>query len=464
MSIRLFNTLTRNKEEFQPLDPERVTMYVCGPTVYNYAHIGNARPPVVFDLLNRLLRRHYPQVVYARNITDVDDKIMDAAREQSVPIEQISDFYAEAYRQDMAGLGVTPPDIEPCATGHMGEMIAMIEQLVSEGHAYSSQGHVLFDVSTFPEYGKLSGRSVEDMLAGARVEVAKYKTDPADFILWKPSSADQPGWDSPWGRGRPGWHIECSAMSETHLGDTLDIHGGGNDLKFPHHENERAQSICAHGGKPFARYWVHNGFVTMDKDKMSKSLGNVVTVHELLKQYPGEVLRLVLMSAHYRQPLDWSEEAITQAGNQLDRVYRALDSLSDIELAEDQISTPQGIMEALEDDLNTPKALSVLSRLVSEANNANSPEQRIACKAALLGAGEMLGLLQQSPADWLKGQAPDTGAAEMDEATIEEWLAKRSQARADRDFAESDRIRDLLREQGIALDDGPDGTRWRFDR
>ena len=464
MPIRLYNTLSRRKELFKPIDPRRVTLYVCGPTVYNYAHIGNARPPVVFDLLSRLLRRHYHRVIYARNITDVDDKIIDAAREQNVAINEITDFYTRAYRRDMAGLGVTAPDIEPCATDHMEQMVNMIEQLTKDGHAYESEGHVLFEVSTFPGYGELSGRSLDDMLAGARVEIASYKRAPADFVLWKPSSDEQPGWDSPWGRGRPGWHIECSAMSEAHLGETIDIHGGGNDLKFPHHENERAQSVCAHAGKAFANYWVHNGFVTMNSDKMSKSVGNVVTVHDLLKQYPGEVLRLVLMSAHYRQPLDWSKQAINQAGNQLDRIYRALEGLAGIEVPTGEIEPPVALLEALEDDLNTPRALSVLSTLVSDANNAKTPGQRQTAKASLLAAGDLLGLLQEDPCQWLKGQASQPTGGKLDEASIDEWVAKRSRARKDRNFAESDRIRDFLNEHGVVLDDKPEGSRWRFER
>ena len=464
MPIRLYNTLTRRKQLFEPIDPDRITLYVCGPTVYNYAHIGNARPPVVFDLLTRLLRRHYPRVIYARNITDVDDKIIKAAEQQNVAISEITDFFTKAYRADMAGLGVMPPDLEPCATDHMGEMIAMIEQLIKTDHAYESEHHVLFAVDSYPDYGTLSGRCLDEMLDGARVEVAQYKRAAADFVLWKPSSDQQPGWDSPWGRGRPGWHIECSAMSKAHLGETIDIHGGGNDLKFPHHENERAQSVCAHGGKPFANYWVHNGFVTLDNDKMSKSLGNVVTVHELLQRYPGEVLRLVLMSAHYRQPLDWSEEAIKQAGKQLDRIYRALDRLSKIEPPAEPIDPPAALLEALEDDLNTPKALSVLSALVTDANNAKTPGQQQTAKASLLAAGELLGLLQEDPGQWLKGQTPQSTGADLKESTIDQWVAKRSQARKDRDFAESDRIRDFLAEHGIVLDDGPNETRWRFDR
>ena len=311
--IVLYNTLKRKKQAFVPQDKNRVTMYACGPTVYNYAHIGNARPAVIFDLLYRLLAATYPNVIYARNITDVDDKINAAAAEQQVPIEVISKRYTQAYHQDMAALGVGMPTIEPRATDHIPQMIKMIKQLIESGHAYATEGHVLFSIESYDQYGALSGRDLREMVAGARVEVADFKKHPGDFVLWKPSVDPQPGWDSPWGWGRPGWHLECSVMSEEHLGDTIDIHGGGQDLVFPHHENEIAQSVCAHGGKTFARYWMHNGFVTFNKRKMSKSLGNTLVVHILLKHTRGEVLRYLLLSAHYRQPLDWSEEALTRA-------------------------------------------------------------------------------------------------------------------------------------------------------
>src|SRR5690348_10007787 len=356
MPIRLHNSLTRRTEPFTPLDPERVTMYVCGPTVYHYVHIGNARPYVVFGLLARLLRRHYPRVVYARNITDVDDKINAAALAAGTPIGAITDRYAAAFREDMAKLGADAPDVEPHATAHIGEIIAMCERLIAEGHAYAAEGHVLFDVASYPDYGHLSGRSTDDMIAGARVEVAPYKRNPADFVLWKPSPPELPGWDSPWGVGRPGWHIECSAMAEAHLGETIDIHAGGNDLLFPHHENEVAQSTCAHGGKVFARFWLHNGMLDMGGTKMSKSLGNVSVLHELLDKYPPEALRFALLTAQYRQPLDWSEALVEQSIRTLDRLYGTLRDLADVPVSES--TTIPGVVEAtLCDDLNTPAVL-----------------------------------------------------------------------------------------------------------
>ena len=330
MDLVLYNSLTRQREVFAPIDPARVTLYACGPTVYNYAHIGNARPPVIFDLLARLLRRRYAKVIYARNITDIDDKINASAKEQNVAIAVIAERYTQAYHADMSALGVDPPDVEPRATHTVGPIIAMIERLIAAGHAYAAEGHVLFAVDTYADYGKLSGRSTEEMEAGARVEVAPFKRSPYDFVLWKPSTPDLPGWDSPWGRGRPGWHIECSAMSEQHLGETIDIHAGGVDLKFPHHENEIAQSECAHGGKTFARFWLHNGFVTVEGRKMSKSLGNVLLVNDLRQQAPGEALRYVLLNAHYRQPLDWSASAVQQAVRTLDRLYGTLRDLADV--------------------------------------------------------------------------------------------------------------------------------------
>src|SRR6201991_3216055 len=327
MPISLYNSLTRQTDVFTPLDPNRVTMYVCGPTVYNYVHIGNARGPVVFDVLARLLRRHFPGVIYARNITDVEDKINAAAQAEGVPISTITDRYAQAYRQDMAGLGIAPPDLEPHATAHIDEIIRMNEKLIATGHAYAAEGHVLFRVESFADYGKLSGRDPDELIAGARVEVAPYKKHPGDFVLWKPSTPDLPGWDSPWGRGRPGWHIECSAMSEAHLGETIDIHAGGVDLLFPHHENEIAQSTCAHGGKVFARFWLHNGMLTFGGRKMSKSLGNTLVLHELLEKHPPELLRYMLMKAHYRQPLDWSDDTLAQARATLDGWYGVLRDL-----------------------------------------------------------------------------------------------------------------------------------------
>jgi len=432
-----------------PLDPERVTLYACGPTVYNYAHIGNARPAVIFDLLHRVLCRRFRQVIYARNITDVDDKINQSAAEEGVSIDVIAGRYAEAYHADMAELGVARPTVEPRATDHMAEITAMISRLIERGHAYEAEGHVLFDVGSFADYGQLSRRDRREMIAGARVEVAPYKRNPGDFILWKPSSGDLPGWDSPWGRGRPGWHIECSAMSAAHLGEVIDIHAGGQDLVFPHHENEIAQSRCAHGSEVFARYWMHNGFVTVDKRKMSKSLGNTLVVHELLKQWPGEVLRYVLLSAHYRQPLDWSQNSLEQAQATLDRLYGLL---RDHET--NHPSEPDGdVIAALEDDLNTPTALAALNRVAREA----SSEGTQAALARLRASGAVLGLLQQPPADWFEQRKAETDLAPAD---IERLIEARETARAARNFAEADRIRDDLAERGILLKDGPDGTTW----
>jgi len=451
MPISLYNGLTRRLEPFVPLDPQRVTLYVCGPTVYNYVHIGNARPPVVFDVLARLLRRHYPQVVYARNITDVDDKINAAAQQQGVPISAITDRFAQAFRDDMAGLGVAPPDVEPHATAHIGQIITMIEALIAGGHAYAAEGHVLFEVGTYPAYGALSGRDTDELIAGARVEVAPYKKNPGDFVLWKPSPPELPGWDSPWGRGRPGWHIECSAMSAAHLGDTIDIHAGGVDLQFPHHENEIAQSTCAHGGKVFARYWLHNGMLTFGGRKMSKSLGNVLLVHELLKQHPAEALRLMLLRGHYRQPLDWSDDAIAQAVNTLDSWYRVLRDLADVDVGAGPLPVPEGVEAALCDDLNTPQALAELSQLADAARHAGSAE----AKAALLGGGALLGLLQQAPQAWFQ-----RGENTIDAAHVEALLQQRRDARAARDFARADAIRDELGVMGVLIEDSAQGTRW----
>ncbi len=460
MPISLYNSLTRRTEPFAPLDPERVTMYLCGPTVYNYVHIGNARGPVVFDVLVRLLRRHYPQVLYARNITDVDDKINAAAQQQGVPIGTITGRFAQAYREDMAGLGVAPPDVEPHATTHIGPIIAMIESLLDSGHAYVAEGHVLFDVGSFPAYGELSGRDPEELIAGARVEVAPYKRNAGDFVLWKPSTPELPGWDSPWGLGRPGWHIECSAMSAAHLGDTIDIHAGGVDLLFPHHENEIAQSTCAHGGKVFARWWMHNGMLTFDGRKMSKSLGNVLLVHELLQLHPPEALRLRLLSGHYRQPLDWSEAAIAQATSTLDGWYRVLRDLAGVELPAGELPVPERVEAALCDDLNTPQALAEVARIAGEARRATDPGERARLKSELLGAGLALGLLQADPAQWFGNAAGDSD----DDARIQGLIDERAAAKQARDFARSDAIRDQLAAEGIVLEDTPQGVRWSRKR
>ncbi len=455
MSLRLYNSLTRRVEPFAPLDPGRVTMYVCGPTVYHYVHIGNARPYVVFGLLARLLRRRYPQVIYARNITDVDDKINAAAVAAGVPIAAVTDRYAAAFREDMAKLGADAPDVEPAATAHIGEIIAMCEALIASGHAYAAEGHVLFNVASFPDYGRLSGRSTGELLAGARVEVAPYKKNPADFVLWKPSTPELPGWDSPWGRGRPGWHIECSAMAAAHLGDTIDIHAGGVDLVFPHHENEIAQSTCAHGGKTFARFWLHNGMLTFEGRKMSKSLGNVLQLHELLQKHPPEVLRFLLLKAHYRQPLDWSDAALKQARATLDGWYGVLRDLAGVDPAFGDAANE--VEAALCDDLNTPEAFAALARRADEARRAVSPEAQRNAKGALLACGRWLGLLQQDPEAWFRQRA----GADIDSAKVESLIEARRAARAARDFARADAIREELAAMGVAIEDGPQGTRWR---
>ncbi|MDA3913567.1 cysteine--tRNA ligase [Oleiagrimonas sp.] len=455
MPITLYNTLTRRSEAFAPMDAHQVTMYLCGPTVYNYVHVGNARGPVVFDVLVRLLRRHFPKVVFVRNITDVDDKINAAAREADVPIATITDRYAAAYRQDMARLGVAAPDVEPHATQHMAEIIAMIETLVEHGHAYAAEGHVLFNVASYERYGELSGRSTEEMIAGARVEVEPYKRNPADFVLWKPSGNDLPGWPSPWGRGRPGWHIECSAMSAAHLGPTIDIHAGGVDLTFPHHENEIAQSTCAHGGQTFARFWLHNGMLTFGGRKMSKSLGNVLELHTLLEHYPPEALRLLLLKGHYRQPLDWTDTALEQSVRTLDGWYGVLRELAEVQTEDVVEPVPEIVEQALCDDLNTPIALAELSALADQARKAGTVDAKRAAKSALLGAGAALGLLQEHPEEWFK-----QGSQDLDPAVVDALIEARNRARAEKDFQRADAIREQLAGMGVVLEDAAGSTRW----
>jgi cysteinyl-tRNA synthetase len=458
VSLALYNTLTRCKESFEPAAEGRVTMYVCGPTVYSCPHIGNARPAVVFDVLARVLRRRYA-LTYARNITDIDDKINAAAAREGVSIEVIAARYTEAYHQDMAALGVLPPDVEPRATAHVAGIIAMIQTLLDAGHAYAAEGHVLFRVASFSRYGALSRREQRELLAGARVEVAPYKEAPGDFVLWKPSTADLAGWDSPWGRGRPGWHIECSVMAAKHLGRTIDIHGGGNDLIFPHHENEIAQSTCAHGGEKFARVWMHNGFVNVDHTKMSKSLGNVILVRDLLHQAPGEAVRLALLSAHYRQPLDWTGDVLLEARRKLDRLYRALRDADGWQSAWQEAEPDAVFLAALEDDLNTPRALAALFDLARDLNRCDDPEPRAGLAARLRASAELLGLLSADPEAWCRGGSE----CAPDDAEIDALVAARQAARERRDFAEADRIRDELGGRGILLEDGPDGARWRRD-
>lgn len=439
--IRLYNTLAREKQLFEPIDPANVRMYVCGPTVYDYAHIGNARPVVVFDLLFRLLKLVYgtDAVTYSRNFTDIDDRIMAKAADEGVSIKAISRRYEKVYTEDMAILGAEPPTLTPRATEHLPEMIKMMRTLVEKGHAYEAEGHVMFHVPSMENYGRLSRHSRDELVAGARVEVAPFKKDPADFVLWKPSTDDQPGWGSPWGRGRPGWHLECSCMIDKHMGETIDIHGGGQDLIFPHHENEIAQSECAHGTQ-FVRYWMHNGYLTVDGEKMSKSLGNFHTVHDLVADHPGEALRLSLMTAHYRQPIDFSLESVAEQKRRLDRWYRLTDGV------EAAAEVPPSVIEALADDLNTPKAMAALDALAAAET------------AAELKAGaQFMGLLMQDPSEWFQGGAPEGITVTEIEALIEARLA----ARKAKDYAESDRIRDRLADSGVVLEDGSAGTTWR---
>ncbi len=454
--LKIHDTMRGEKVPFEPLVPGEVTMYVCGPTVYNLAHIGNARPVVVFDTLFRLLETHYDKVTYARNITDVDDKIIAAAREGNRSIESVTDEFTAKYREDMAQLNALPPTIEPHATHNIGAMIALTEKLVARGHAYESQGHVLFAVESMADYGKLSRRSLDDMLAGARVEVADYKRHPGDFVLWKPAKEGEPGWDSPWGYGRPGWHLECSAMIREHLGETIDIHGGGRDLIFPHHENEIAQSRCAHGGD-YVRYWMHNAYIDIDGEKMSKSLGNVRTVRDLLKLYRGEVLRFALLSAHYRSPLNFSADLLDQAETTLNSLYNTLREVDDIALDVDVSLVDEPFYAALNDDLNTPVAIAEIHAIARELNKA-APEDKPRHKARLLAAGSMLGILEHHAEDWLQGAASDDAISAEE---VEALINQRAEAKKAKNFARADEIRDELLARDIVLEDSREGTKWR---
>jgi cysteinyl-tRNA synthetase len=461
MPLKLHNTLTRAKAEFRPADPNRVTMYVCGPTVYNHVHIGNARPVVVFDVLFRVLRRLYGDkaVIYARNITDVDDKINAKAAEEGVPIGVITDRFTAYYHEQMAALGALAPTFEPRATDHIGQMLEMIAALVEGGFAYAAEGHVLFDTTAYPDYGKLSGRSLDDMIAGARVEVAPYKKNPADFVLWKPSKEGEPVWPSDFGPGRPGWHIECSAMIETVLGLPIDIHGGGIDLAFPHHENELAQGVCAHAHQPgasgeYAKVWMHNGFLDFGGEKMSKSLGNVVRPHDLLEKHPGEVLRWSLLSGHYRQPLDWTDELVERSRKSLDRLYGVLQRAKSMTAAPFDVA----VDESLLDDLNTPQAFARLFALADDLDRAvREGRDADETKAELLSLASLLGVLQQDPDAWFAGAADDGLKAK-----VEALLQKRIEARAAKDYAAADAIRGELDGLGVIVMDGPAGATWRL--
>jgi cysteinyl-tRNA synthetase len=436
-ALKLTNSLGRHKQVFEPLDPDNIGVYVCGPTVYNYAHIGNARPAVVFDVLRRVLMHLYPKVTYVSNITDIDDKIMNAAQDTGEAIDVITNKFTDIYNADMAALGVMKPDHQPRATDTIPEMISMIESLIARGHAYVAEGHVVFNVPSFEGYGKLSGRNRDEQIAGARVDVAPYKKDPADFVLWKPSADDQPGWDSPWGRGRPGWHIECSAMSEKYLGADFDIHGGGLDLTFPHHENEIAQSVCAHDHSGFARVWLHNGFLMVEGEKMSKSIGNVLLVHDLLKTVPGEAMRLALLSSHYRQPFDWTQRGLDDAVKTLSHFY---DVIAD---AKDDGKIDPDFLEALCDDLNTSRALTLMHGMAKAGRGAD-----------LKASARLLGLLQDTET------FHDAISADVDVETVEALLAERLVARDAKNWAESDRIRGELIKMGVTIKDTPTGTEW----
>ena len=456
MSLKLYNTLGGEKLDFIPLQENRVSMYVCGPTVYNLVHIGNARPVVVFDTLYRLLQTHYDEVIYARNITDVEDKIIAAAQESGREIDAVTQEFTQKFTEDMAQLNALQPTLEPRATENIDAMIRLTSTLLEKEHAYESQGHVLFAVESMEEYGKLSGRSLEDMQAGARVEVADYKRHPGDFVLWKPAGDDEPGWESPWGRGRPGWHLECSAMIREHLGETIDIHGGGRDLIFPHHENEIAQSRCAHGGD-YVRYWMHNAYLDIDGEKMSKSLGNFRTVRELLSSYRGEVLRFALLSAHYRSPLDFSAELLEQAQATLDGLYGTLREVADIPVEMDVLLADEPFYAALNDDLNTPVAIAEIHALAKQLNKAATTD-KAALKARILAAGDLLGILWQDPQEWLQSAGSDDA---ISAAEIEVAIEARQAAKLGKDYARADEIREELAAQGVVLEDSREGTKWK---
>ena len=467
MALTIYNTLTRRKERFEPIDRNNVRMYVCGPTVYDFAHIGNARPIVVFDVLYRLLRYTYgaDHVTYARNITDVDDKIIAVAKNSGENISDITEKFIDAFHADMSALGALLPNVEPRATAHIPEMIAIIKKLVANNHAYAAEGHVLFSIASMADYGKLSRHSRAELIDGARVEVAPYKKDPADFVLWKPSAIDQPGWNSPWGFGRPGWHLECSAMSEKHLGVPFDIHGGGRDLIFPHHENELAQSRCCHDGAEFARGWMHNGYLTVEGEKMSKSLGNFFTVRDVLAKAPGEAIRYNMLGTHYRQPVDWTDAGLLEAKGIMDTLYQALRSVQDIE-TEPSEEWPEELCIVLEDDLNTHSVRGVLRNLARDLNKATSADEKLRLKGALLAAGNAVGLLQEDPEDWFKnsraGALGSDVAGGLRDEKVDELIAARAAARAEKNFERADDIRTQLAEGGVILEDKPDGsTNWR---
>ena len=440
MNFKIYNTLTKEKELFQPLDDQSIKMYVCGPTVYSYAHIGNARPAVIFDTLYRLLKNIYPEVIYVRNITDVDDKINEAAKKLNKPISYITEKYTDIYHEDMRSLSVLSPNHEPRVTDNIAQIISMIQRILDNKKAYINDNHILFDITSFDQYGKLSNRDMDEMLSGARVEVAEYKKTPGDFVLWKPSNDDEPGWDSPWGFGRPGWHIECSSMVETYLGKEIDIHGGGQDLIFPHHENEIAQSCSAHNSKSYAKYWMHNGYLNMEGEKMSKSLGNIITVKELLEKYDGEVIRLALLSTHYRKPINFGESLLEQSKNILNKLYKNINNQS----YEDVVS--KDVINSLLDDLNTPLAISSLLK--------------IKCSKTLIKSANLLGLLNRTQEEWLSSNNKST----ISENDIELLINERDEARKAKDFVKADEIRDQLEQNNVILEDIDGKTIWRVKK
>ena len=454
MKIKLYNTFSGKKEDFRPIDANRVSMYVCGPTVYSSPHIGNARGPVIFDVLAKLLRMNY-ELTYVRNITDLDDKIYQAAKDEETGIDFITQRYTDIYQEDIKALGVHEPDVEPRATAHVAQMIEMIIKLISTENAYVKDEHVLFSVDSFPQYGQLSNRKQEDLISGSRVEIASYKKNPNDFVLWKPSTPDLPGWESPWGFGRPGWHLECSTMAKSYLGETIDIHGGGSDLIFPHHENELAQSKCSHLGKNFCNYWVHHGLVDFKKTKMSKSEGNILLVRDLLKHTSGETIRLALLSTQYRQLINWSDDLVSESKKKLDRLYRALQSCPNNDL---DAQPSEKVLKALCDDLNTPMALAELLKITKEINSTKDKEKLIVLASNLKASGNLLGLLQSTPDQWFKSGDNDS----LSPKEIEAMIQQRELARASKNFNEADEIRNKLLLAGVMIEDGPDGTQWKF--
>ena len=464
-ALAFHNSRTRMREAFTPADPEHIRMYVCGPTVYDLPHLGNIRSTVVFDVVARLLRALYPRVTYVRNITDIDDKIAARAAENNEPIDAVTARTTLDYQADMRAIGNLPPDVEPCATGHVPEMVEVIERLIAGGYAYAVEGHVLFAVTSFAQYGALSGRSPEDLLAGARIEVAPYKRDPGDFVLWKPSTPDQPGWDSPWGRGRPGWHIECSAMAWRYLGESFDIHGGGTDLLFPHHENERAQSLCAFPTSAFARVWLHNGMLQVNGAKMSKSLGNFFTLRDVLVRAPAEAVRLLILRTHYRAVLDFTDTGLIEAKQEMDRFYRALERTP----SSSKEQAPASIMAALCDDLNTPDVVAEMRALAKAALGGDEN-----ASSSLYAAGKLLGLFTKTPDLWFRSGSGSSQHIDLSQpaivgsaatlwtdAAVEQAIAERRTAREKRDFQRADHIRTRLTDAGIILEDSASGTTWR---